>query len=107
MALAEIGFNLVLTDVDFEKLELLRDRIQNVNPLIHILIYRMDVTSKPDLEGVYSKLEEESISISALVNNAAINPKSSELQSKMKFEEYREEEWLRGSPLRGRSRLPS
>jgi NAD(P)-dependent dehydrogenase (short-subunit alcohol dehydrogenase family) len=88
MALAEIGFNLVLTDVDFEKLELLSDRIQNIHPLIHILIYKMDVTSKSDLEGVYSKLEEESISISALVNNAAINPVEKDLSVNNRFENF-------------------
>lgn len=88
MALAEIGFNLVLTDLDIERLELLRDKIQNIHPLIHILIFRMDVTSKPDIESVYTKLEEESINISALVNNAAINPLEKDLVANNRFENY-------------------
>jgi NAD(P)-dependent dehydrogenase (short-subunit alcohol dehydrogenase family) len=88
MALAEIGFNLVLTDLDLERLKLLRDKILDIHPSIHVLIYRMDVTSKSQIEGVYAKLEDESICISALINNAAINPVERDLAANNRFESF-------------------
>ena len=43
-ALLEIGSNLVLTDLDFDKLKKLKKKLNHQFPELKILIFKMDVT---------------------------------------------------------------
>ena len=94
-ALAELGSNIILTDIDESNLIKSKNYIADNFPSIKVIAEIMDVISLNSIEKVYESLQNRKVEVDILINNAAINPKSSELQSKMKFEEYREEEWLR------------
>ena len=74
-ALLENNCDLVLTDIDLEKLLLVKKQLENKALGSNIHIYNMDVSSKSSILNVFNKLEESNIYIDILINNAALNPK--------------------------------
>ena len=74
-ALLENNCDLVLTDIDLEKLFLVKKQLENKALGSNIHIYNMDVSSKSSILNVFNKLEESNIYIDILINNAALNPK--------------------------------
>ena len=74
-ALLENNCDLVLTDIDLEKLLLVKKQLENKALGSNIHIYNMDVSSKSSILKVFNKLEKSHIYIDILINNAALNPK--------------------------------
>ena len=74
-ALLENNCDLVLTDIDLEKLFLVKKQLENKALGSNIHIYNMDVSSKSSILKVFNKLEKSNIYIDILINNAALNPK--------------------------------
>lgn len=74
-ALLENNCDLVLTDIDLEKLLLVKKQLENKALGSNIHIYNMDVSSKSSILKVFNKLEKSNIYIDILINNAALNPK--------------------------------
>ena len=75
LALLEIGANIVLWDIDSENLIKVTNDLRKDFSNQSIGMSVVNISRENEVETAYRKLESEGITISILVNNAAINPK--------------------------------
>ena len=75
LALLESNCNLILTDIQLEKLLELKKYLVSKYSESNIEIFELDVTSKDSILNLYMKLQKLGIDINILINNAALNPK--------------------------------
>ena len=95
-ALLEAGANIVLQDIDTDKLNRAKLILKAEYPLNSICISSSDITSESSMLAVLKELESEEISISVLINNAAINPKYAQVSTsgvKSRVEHFDLEDW--------------
>jgi len=96
IALLDCGANLVLTDIEINKLNKLTDILSKQYPSSSIYAYGMDVTSENSICDVQLALENNDVSIQILINNAAINPKvgnGKNVISSSRLENFPLEDW--------------
>ena len=96
LALLECGANLVITDIDLERLKNLKENLDKKYPSLTVYSYRMDVTSEQSILNVQSDLAKTNITIDILINNAAINPKlgdDANIESSSRLENFPLDEW--------------
>lgn len=95
-AVVEAGGQAVLVDLDEAALDAAAVRLGNRIDVERIVLRRVDVTNREDLETLRQDLEGAG-PIDAVVNNAAINPAMSDLGGKDTgtFEDYPLEAWNR------------
>lgn len=74
-ALLETNSNLVLTDIDLDKLNNIKKELEINYPDSDIYIHELNVTSKTSIMEVYKKLVSTKVHVDILINNAAMNPK--------------------------------
>ncbi len=74
-ALAEIGFNLILLDVNKKKLNQKTKVLKKNFPNIEIYSFSCDITSEPKIKKLSHLLKKKKFSIDVLINNADVNPK--------------------------------
>lgn len=94
-ALLENNCDLVITDVDIYKLNLLKDSLKKEYIDANIYVYELDVTSKKSILKVFNSLSKLKVFVNILINNAALNPKvekDSNLKSS-RLESYSLESW--------------
>lgn len=93
-ALAEIGYNLVLVDLNLKKLKILKKNLKKKFSKLTILFYHCDIVSETQVLSLKQKLEKNKIFINCLVNNADINPKMLSVKKvkSSKIEEYKLED---------------
>jgi len=84
IALAEAGFNLVLTDIDYLNLDKVQKKIQKKFNSQKIISYPIDITIEQEIIKMKNFLKNKKIKISVLVNNAAMNPKMKEINKNAK-----------------------
>ena len=82
-ALLEINSDIVLTDVDVDKLNSLKKELQ-LKYDNHIEIMFLDVTSEKNIYEVMKSLNDNGIRVDILINNAAINPKQSSIKGNIR-----------------------
>jgi NAD(P)-dependent dehydrogenase (short-subunit alcohol dehydrogenase family) len=80
-ALLEAGANVVLQDIDTDKLKRAKTILESEYPPNTIRISSSDVTSELSMRSALNELGSEGISISILINNAGINPKYSQVST--------------------------
>jgi NAD(P)-dependent dehydrogenase (short-subunit alcohol dehydrogenase family) len=91
VALSEVGFNIVLLDIDSvnldKKYKLLKKKIKNKRK---ILSYVCDISNEKEVKKVSSDLLKKKVFIDVLVNNAEINPKMNKFKTKYtgRIEDY-------------------
>jgi NAD(P)-dependent dehydrogenase (short-subunit alcohol dehydrogenase family) len=73
-ALLEAGANVVLQDINSDKLERAKTLLEAEYQTNTIRISSSDITSEASMFSVLDELESENISLSILINNAGINP---------------------------------
>ena len=98
VALLMLNSNVVLTDIDFNKLVFLKKRLVKSFPKLEILIFKMDVTKEKSIKIIANNLRKKSIKINILVNNAAIDSKVKKNQNMTnsgQFEKTSANEWTR------------
>jgi NAD(P)-dependent dehydrogenase (short-subunit alcohol dehydrogenase family) len=98
VALLMLSSNVVLTDIDFNKLIFLKKRLVKSFPELEILIFKMDVTKEKSIKKISQYLKKKNIKINILVNNAAIDSKVKKNQSMTntgQFEKISSTEWTR------------
>lgn len=96
LALLEVGSNLVITDINLERLNGLKKYLNSKFPQRNIVVYEMDVTNEDSIVTVQKSLEKENIKVNILVNNAAINPKAekdSNINSSSRLENFSRNAW--------------
>lgn len=76
-ALAEMGYNLILTDNDKIALKKQYKYLSKKFKNIKILSYRMDVTSEKSVMKTYNTIDKKKIKLKVLINNAALDSKVS------------------------------
>jgi NAD(P)-dependent dehydrogenase (short-subunit alcohol dehydrogenase family) len=84
LALAEAGFNLILTDIDYINLNKVQKKIQKKFKIQKIITYSIDITIEQEIIKMKNFLKNKKIKISVLVNNAAMNPKMKEINKNAK-----------------------
>ncbi len=80
-ALLEAGANVVLLDIDRDKLVIAKTILETEYPLNDIRISSSDITSESSMLSLLKELKSERISISILINNAGINPKYTQVST--------------------------
>jgi NAD(P)-dependent dehydrogenase (short-subunit alcohol dehydrogenase family) len=75
MALLQSGANVVLWDINNNKLSKTADELTKEFTSGTILAGVVDITDEKAVSNAHQKLESQGISVSILINNAAINPK--------------------------------
>jgi NAD(P)-dependent dehydrogenase (short-subunit alcohol dehydrogenase family) len=98
IALLMLNSNIVLTDIDFSKLILIKKKIVKAFPELKILIFKMDVTKEKSIKKISKYLEKENIKISILINNAAIDSKvkkNQKMTNSGQFEQTSSNEWTK------------
>tara|TARA_B100000579_G_scaffold16581_1_gene11750 strand:+ start:1946 stop:2764 length:819 start_codon:yes stop_codon:yes gene_type:complete len=90
-ALAEVGYNLVLIDLNIAKLLKLKKLLSKKFKKLKFYCFNCDITSEKQVKNLKKNLDENKLFISCLVNNADINPKMISSNSKIKsnFEDYK------------------
>jgi NAD(P)-dependent dehydrogenase (short-subunit alcohol dehydrogenase family) len=81
-ALLEAGANVVMIDLDLEKLKVTERRLNSEFSRSSIKISRTDITSEMAAGELARELSTTGIEVEILINNAAINPKYSDLTLK-------------------------
>ena len=75
-ALNEIGFNIILLDIDSKNLSMNFKKLKKqLKKKTRIYKFNCDITSESQVKKVSSELLEKKIYIDVLVNNADVNPK--------------------------------
>ena len=94
-ALADIGCNVILTDLDLRQLTLKRKILEDKYSLIKFYSFVMDVTCENSIRKVLSELENNNIELNILINNAAVNPQVNEqgILNTNRLENFELEEW--------------
>jgi len=80
-ALLEAGSDVILQDIDDEKLDRTQKSLSRMYPNRVILTSSSDITSEISMYALQKKLESEQLIVSILINNAAINPKYEEIEN--------------------------
>jgi NAD(P)-dependent dehydrogenase (short-subunit alcohol dehydrogenase family) len=75
IALLEVFSDIILTDIDYKKLVILKKKLEKVFLSSKIFIYKMDVTNEKSIMKIRNDLLEKKIKLKVLINNAAIDPK--------------------------------
>tara|TARA_X000000950_G_C13905666_1_gene656720 strand:+ start:2674 stop:3507 length:834 start_codon:yes stop_codon:yes gene_type:complete len=95
-ALLELGAKVVLTDISEKGLEIAKAKLIQFYKEEDIVVKKMDVSKKSDIQKVYEDLSNEDVRIDILINNAAIDPKvrkGKELNESTRFENFDIEQW--------------
>lgn len=95
VALLEIGANLIITDIDQEKLFDLSEKLKEKTKTTKITRHYLDITSSESVNSLQEYLQKEGIKIDILINNAAINPivnKKSEIEGS-RLENFSNKQW--------------
>ena len=74
-ALASIGYNVIIIDLDKKKLISLKNKIKKKFKKVKVLFFCCDITSEKEVIDLKIKLSKDKIKIDCLVNNADLNPK--------------------------------
>ena len=96
LALLELNCNLILTDIQLDKLLELKKNLVSKYSESNIKVFELDVTSKKSILKLYEKLQKLEIDINILINNAALNPKvekDNEGDKLTRFESFGLEDW--------------
>jgi len=91
MALNEIGFNIILLDIEKKKLINSHKKLKKkLKKNTKIFIYHCDISSEDQVKRVASDLRKKKILVDVLVNNADRNPKMNTYKSKFsgRVEDY-------------------
>lgn len=81
LALLELGATVVLTDIDYDGLNKARAELENVYGDQKVRVLKMNVASEKSVIKTANIISKDIGSVDILINNAAINPTSSVIQS--------------------------
>jgi len=81
LALLELGATVVLTDIDYDGLKKARAELESVDGYQKVRVLKMNVASEKSVTETASIISNDIGRVDILINNAAINPTSSVIQS--------------------------
>ena len=95
-ALLEAGSDIILQDIDEEKLDTTQKSLRRIHPKRLILTSSSDITSEKSMYALQKRLDSEQLKVSILINNAAINPKYEDMENntlRSRLEDFDLQEW--------------
>ena len=95
-ALLEAGSDIILQDIDEEKLDTTQKSLRRIHPKRLILTSSSDITSEKSMYALQKRLDSEQLKVSILINNAAINPKYEDMENNTlssRLEDFDLQEW--------------
>jgi NAD(P)-dependent dehydrogenase (short-subunit alcohol dehydrogenase family) len=84
IALASVGFSLILTDRNEKKLLNLQNKLRKKFTKLNIVAYPMNITNEKEIILMKNFFFQKKFKITVLVNNAALNPKMKNTRNKNK-----------------------
>lgn len=96
MAILEVGGSVVITDLDFDKLQSASATLSGSFNKRKIDAHIMDVTDEGSVQGLLDALRNQGIRIDVLINNAAIDPKVNKengISESSRFENFELSQW--------------
>ena len=82
LALNELGFNIILIDIDKKNLLLTHNKLKKkIKKNTNILSYHCDISSESQVKKISTELKKKKILVDVLINNAEINPKMKKYKS--------------------------
>jgi NAD(P)-dependent dehydrogenase (short-subunit alcohol dehydrogenase family) len=91
-ALLEAGSNVVITDINLNKLDKAYKKLNNIFKDKIIIKKVMNITKEKSINACKNFLLKKKIQVSILINNASFNPQPNDL-SKSLFEKYSLKKW--------------
>jgi NAD(P)-dependent dehydrogenase (short-subunit alcohol dehydrogenase family) len=94
-ALLETGANVILTDLNKDDLVVACDNLKRDEAKGHIFYHVMDVTEQESIAEISNTLSSDGVRVDILINNAAIDPKVKENETKemTRLENFSLEQW--------------
>jgi len=95
-AILNIGYNLIITDIDYKKLVRLQKKLILLYPKRKIFFFKMDVSNEDSVIHVKNFIVKKKILLKCLINNAAIDPKvkkNNKISNSGKFENLKISDW--------------
>ena len=95
-ALLEINANLILIDINFKKLNNLKEVLLKDFPDSKIILIKTDISRESSIKKTYKKLIKNNINLHVLINNAAIDSKvlkNKKMTNTEKFENLNLKTW--------------
>lgn len=95
-SLLEINANVILTDIDIQKLNFKKKNLIKKYPTSKILITKMDVSKESSIKKVIKKLKKDNVKLHCLINNAAIDSKikkNQKMSNTSSFEKVLLQDW--------------
>ena len=93
-ALLEAGANVVMVDINSERLREKQEILTKDYPSTSILVSDTDITSENAMNLLHQDLNKKGVLIKILVNNAAINPKYHDVNSnRSRVENFELDDW--------------
>ena len=96
-ALAAIGANVIVTDVNNKRIDELTEELKAVYPSAFFAGFVMDVSSEESVRCISEELKSNGLHVTILINNAAIDPKvnndRSTLGNSSRLESYSIDMW--------------
>ena len=82
LALNEIGFNIILIDIDKKNLSLTHNKLKKrIKKNTTIISYHCDISSEAQVKKISLELRKKKLLIDVLINNADMNPKMTKYKS--------------------------
>jgi len=79
-ALLEIGATVVITDLDEERLNDAKRKLEAIfDGRCHVVTSQMDVTDEASILATQAALKSKDLNVSVLINNAAVNPSANKV----------------------------
>ena len=98
IALLQIDYNLILTDIELKKLNKYKKDFKKLFPKLKIIVSKMDVSRENSIKKLSLKLQRKKIELFGLLNNAAIDSKitkKNKMTNSGKLEKISLSEWNR------------
>lgn len=96
IALLELNANVVLIDLDLQRLNTVKTELQKRFTNQKVLIFAADISNEKSILEIQSELITNKYKVSILINNAAINPKyvnSVKINNLSRVESFSLEDW--------------
>ena len=95
LALADVGCDVILTDVDQLKLVTQKNLLEEKYPSRKFYSFVLDVRCEASVRNVQTELENQHLNLDILINNAAVNPQvtTSGIVNTSRLENFRLDDW--------------
>ena len=92
-AILEVNGTVILTDINYSKLENLKKKLSKEFNKNKILSLKMDVSSEQSIKKSFNYLKKKNFFVDILINNAAVNPQQTKKKNQNNLENFSLKTW--------------